>query len=84
MEAGDADIAEVPSEYLYQMNELTGEWCALNTETSEVTCEVVNDSMPFRVYIGYPIGRYYTQRWMQGMILNPAFEGNYYYTIYKD
>jgi peptide/nickel transport system substrate-binding protein len=26
----------------------------------------------------------FSQRWVQGVILNPIFPGNYYYTIYKD
>ncbi|MFN8411178.1 MAG: ABC transporter substrate-binding protein [Anaerolineales bacterium] len=38
--------------------------------------------------VGTPLvlatGHGFSQRWVEGVILNPIFPGNYYYTIYKD
>ena len=31
-----------------------------------------------------PTGHGFSQRWVQGVVLNPIFSGLYYYTIYKD
>jgi peptide/nickel transport system substrate-binding protein len=31
-----------------------------------------------------PTRHFYTQRWVQGMIPNPAYQGSYFYTIYAD
>jgi peptide/nickel transport system substrate-binding protein len=54
MQAGDADLAVVPSANRSQMDELVGEKCVFSIETSEYTCEIVDDSQPFRVRLGRP------------------------------
>jgi peptide/nickel transport system substrate-binding protein len=54
MQAGDADLAVVPSANRSQMDELVGEKCVFSIETSDYTCEIVDDSQPFRVRLGRP------------------------------
>ncbi|MBI5296174.1 MAG: ABC transporter substrate-binding protein [Chloroflexi bacterium] len=54
MQAGDADLATVPSANRSQMDELVGEKCVFSIETNAYTCEVVDDTMPFRVRLGRP------------------------------
>lgn len=55
MQAGDADYVEVPPENRSQMDALTGENCEFDLAANAYKeCEVVDDSLPFRRYIGRP------------------------------
>lgn len=54
MQAGDADMATVPSANRSQMDELVGEKCVFSIETSAYTCEIVDETQPFRVRLGRP------------------------------
>jgi peptide/nickel transport system substrate-binding protein len=54
MQAGDADLATVPSANRSQMDELVGEKCTFSLDTNAYTCEVVDDTLPFRVRLGRP------------------------------
>jgi peptide/nickel transport system substrate-binding protein len=55
MQAGDADVVSVPGENRPQMNALVGERCEYDLDANQYkTCEVVNDDLPFRLYIGRP------------------------------
>ena len=55
MLAGDADIVDVPVENRSQMDDLVGESCEFNVAANEYNpCEVTDDSLPFRLYIGRP------------------------------
>ncbi|MFZ5879954.1 MAG: ABC transporter substrate-binding protein [Chloroflexota bacterium] len=54
MQAGDADLATVPSANRSQMDELVGEKCVFSIETNEYTCEIVDETQPFRVRLGRP------------------------------
>lgn len=55
MQAGDADVAAVPEENRSQMDALVGERCEFNLENDQYKpCEVVNASLPYRLYIGRP------------------------------
>ena len=55
MQAGDADVTDVPVENRSQMDELVGERCEYNAETNSYNaCEVVDDAQPFRLRIGRP------------------------------
>lgn len=55
MLAGDADAAAVPEENRSQMDALVGERCEFDIENNRYnTCKVINDSLPYRLYIGRP------------------------------
>ncbi|MEP0804829.1 MAG: ABC transporter substrate-binding protein [Chloroflexota bacterium] len=55
MRAGDADMVAVPEGNRSQMDALVGEICEFDLETNRYKpCEVVNDSLPYRLYIGRP------------------------------
>jgi peptide/nickel transport system substrate-binding protein len=55
MQAGDADVATVPTANRSQMDELVGEKCIFNLESNAYDpCEVVDASLPFRVRLGRP------------------------------
>ncbi|MEW6284605.1 MAG: ABC transporter substrate-binding protein [Chloroflexota bacterium] len=55
MQAGDADLVAVPEENRSQMDALVGEICAFDLDANRYKpCEVVNDAMPYRLYIGRP------------------------------
>ena len=54
-QAGDADMVAVPNENRSQVDALVGERCEFDMENNEYKpCEVVNNSMPYRLYIGRP------------------------------
>jgi peptide/nickel transport system substrate-binding protein len=54
-QAGDADVVAVPNENRSQVDALVGERCEFDVENNEYKpCEVINDSMPYRLYIGRP------------------------------
>ena len=55
MQAGDADVVAVPEENRSQMDALVGERCQFDVDKNAYKpCEVVDDSMPYRLYIGRP------------------------------
>ncbi|MBI4762367.1 MAG: ABC transporter substrate-binding protein [Chloroflexota bacterium] len=55
MQAGDADIVAVPAENRSQMDALVGEVCEFDADTARYKpCQVVNDSLPYRLYRGSP------------------------------
>jgi len=55
MRAGDADIVAVPEENRSQMDALVGERCDFDIEKNAYKpCEVIDNSMPYRLYIGRP------------------------------
>ncbi len=55
MRAGDADMVAVPDGNRSQMDALVGEICEFDLETNRYKpCEVVNDALPYRLYIGKP------------------------------
>lgn len=55
MQAGDADVAAVPEGNRSQMDALVGERCEFDIDNNAYKpCEVVNDSLPYRLYIGRP------------------------------
>ena len=55
MQAGDADVVAVPDENRSQMDALVGERCEFDVDKNEYKpCEVVDDSLPYRLYIGRP------------------------------
>ena len=55
MQAGDADVVAVPEENRSQMDALVGERCEFDLDKNTYKpCEVVDDSMPYRLYIGRP------------------------------
>lgn len=55
MQAGDADVVAVPEENRSQMDVLVGERCEFDLENDRYKpCEVLNDSLPYRLYIGRP------------------------------
>jgi peptide/nickel transport system substrate-binding protein len=54
MQAGDADYVEVPVENRSQMDELVGEKCTWDEAAAAFNCEVVDDTLPLRVYLGRP------------------------------
>jgi len=55
MQAGDADVTDVPTANRSQMDELVGEKCVFNLETNAYdACEAVNPDLPFRLRIGRP------------------------------
>lgn len=55
MQAGDADVATVPTANRSQMDELVGERCEFDLEANAYkACEVVDDTLPLRVRIGRP------------------------------
>ena len=55
MQAGDADVVAVPEANRSQMDALVGERCEFDIDRNEYKpCEVVNASMPYRLYIGHP------------------------------
>jgi peptide/nickel transport system substrate-binding protein len=55
MQAGDADLVAAPEENRSQMDALVGEVCTFDAESNRYNpCEVVNDSLPYRLYIGRP------------------------------
>ncbi|HKI52954.1 MAG TPA: ABC transporter substrate-binding protein, partial [Anaerolineales bacterium] len=54
-QAGDADIFSVPAANNSQVDALVGEDCVFDVAANEYKpCEVVDDSLPFRRYIGRP------------------------------
>lgn len=83
MLAGDAEFVDIPAENLLEMSELIGEECIFDPKMNAYPCEVIDKIQPFRVYIGESGQKYYTQPWINGVILNPAFEGYYFYPMYK-
>lgn len=55
LKVGDADVVAVPNENRSQMDALVGERCEFDIGNNQYeTCEVVNDSLPYRLYIGRP------------------------------
>ena len=55
MQAGDADVVAVPDENRSQMDALVGERCEFDADKNEYKpCEVVDNSLPYRLYIGRP------------------------------
>jgi len=55
MLAGDADVVSVPDENRSQMDALVGERCEFDVENNRYSpCNVINDSLPYRLYIGRP------------------------------
>ncbi len=55
MLAGDADVVAVPDENRSQMDALVGERCEFDVENNRYSpCNVINDSLPYRLYIGRP------------------------------
>jgi len=55
MRVGDADVVAVPEENRSQMDALVGERCEFDVEKNMYkACEVVDNSMPYRLYIGRP------------------------------
>ena len=55
MQAGDADVVAVPEENRSQMDALVGERCEFDLDRNEYKpCEVVNNSLPYRLYVGRP------------------------------
>jgi peptide/nickel transport system substrate-binding protein len=55
MQAGEADVVAVPAENRSQMDASVGERCEFDTDTNQYKpCEVVDDSLPYRLYIGRP------------------------------
>ena len=55
MQAGDADVATVPTANRSQMDALVGEKCTFDIATGAYKpCEVTDASQPFRVYLGQP------------------------------
>jgi len=55
MQAGDADVVAVPEENRSQMDALVGERCEFDIDKNTYKpCEVVDDSLPYRLYTGRP------------------------------
>ena len=55
LQAGDADVVNVPPENRSQVDEMVGERCEFDLAANEYKpCEVVDDSLPMRLYIGRP------------------------------
>ena len=55
MQAGDADVVNVPPENRSQVDEMVGERCEFDLAANAYKeCEVVDDSLPMRLYIGRP------------------------------
>ncbi len=55
LQAGDADFVTVPPENRSQVDEMVGERCEFDLAANEYkACEVVDDSLPMRLYIGRP------------------------------
>jgi len=55
LQAGDADLVNVPPENRSQVDEMVGERCEFDLATNAYKeCEVVDDSKPMRLYIGRP------------------------------
>jgi peptide/nickel transport system substrate-binding protein len=55
LQAGDADVVDVPSENRSQVDEMVGERCEFDLAANEYKpCEVVDDSQPMSLYIGRP------------------------------
>jgi len=55
LQAGDADVVDVPSENRSQVDEMVGERCEFDLAANEYKpCEVVDDSLPMALYIGRP------------------------------
>ena len=55
MQAGDADVVAVPEENRSQIDALVGERCEFDIIGNRYKpCEVIDDSMPYRLYIGRP------------------------------
>lgn len=55
MQAGDADVVAVPEENRSQMDTLVGERCEFDIDDNRYEpCEVIDNSMPYRLYIGRP------------------------------
>ena len=52
LQAGDADIGDVPVGNRSQMDALVGEDCQWDVEANDYICEVVDDSLPFRRTMG--------------------------------
>ena len=75
LQAGDADIVDVPVENRSQPDEMVGERCEFDLAANAYkACEVVDDSKPLRLYIGRPLLQ------MDVIIynFNMATEGNAY------
>lgn len=55
MQAGEADMVAVPEVNRSQMDALVGERCEFNPDENQYKpCEVVDASLPYRLYIGRP------------------------------
>ncbi|RPJ26400.1 MAG: ABC transporter substrate-binding protein [Chloroflexi bacterium] len=55
LQAGDADYVDVPAENRSQVDEMVGERCEFDLATNTYKeCEVVDESLPMRLYIGRP------------------------------
>lgn len=55
MQAGDADLVAVPAGNRSQMDALVGEVCEFDSDANRYKpCVVVNDSLPYRLYLGQP------------------------------
>jgi len=55
LQAGDADLVNVPPENRSQVDEMVGERCEFDLAANTYKpCEVVDDSLPMRLYIGRP------------------------------
>jgi peptide/nickel transport system substrate-binding protein len=55
LQAGDADVVDVPSENRSQVDEMVGERCEFDLAANTYKpCEVTDDSKPMRLYIGRP------------------------------
>jgi peptide/nickel transport system substrate-binding protein len=55
MQAGDADLVAVPASNRSQMDALVGEVCEFDSDANRYKpCVVVNDSLPYRLYLGRP------------------------------
>jgi peptide/nickel transport system substrate-binding protein len=55
LQAGDADVVDVPAENRSQVDEMVGERCEFDLAANAYKpCEVVDDSLPMALYIGRP------------------------------
>jgi peptide/nickel transport system substrate-binding protein len=55
MQAGDADMADVPRENVTQIDPMVGEWCNYDVATGEFTCAPTdNPDGPLRLFWGAP------------------------------
>lgn len=54
LQAGDADYIQVPFENRSQMDPFVGDRCSWHEEEGRYRCEVVDDTLPLRLYQGRP------------------------------